>query len=108
IGEALLRRFAQFVAAVLGERLLADAREQLVNDAVRLPVDKVEAAGTGDLLSRATSDVDKLDEGLRQAAPEILVAVVMVVLTAVAMVLTSPVLAAGALIAVPVLVAATR
>jgi ATP-binding cassette subfamily C protein len=108
ICEALLHRFAQFVAAVFGERLLAGARERLVNDAVRLPVDKVEAAGTGDLLSRATSDVDKLDEGLRQAAPEILIAVVMVALTAVAMVLTSPVLAAGALIAVPVLVLATR
>lgn len=108
LGEALLHRFAQFVATTFGERLLAGVRERLVSDAVRLPIDQVEAAGTGDLLSRATSDVDKLDEGLRQAAPEILVALVMVVLTAVAMVLTSPALAAGALVAVPVLVVATR
>jgi ATP-binding cassette subfamily C protein len=52
--------------------------------------------------------VDKLDEGLRQAAPEIAIAVVMAGLTAVAMVFTSPLLAAGALVAVPVLVVATR
>jgi ABC-type bacteriocin/lantibiotic exporter with double-glycine peptidase domain len=52
--------------------------------------------------------VDKLDEGFRQAAPEIAIALVVTALTAVAMVLTSPLLAAGALVAVPVLVVATR
>jgi ATP-binding cassette subfamily C protein len=106
--QALLERFGQLVAAMFGERLLARAREDLVRQAMRLPLDAVEAGGTGELLSRATSDVDKLDEGLRMAAPRILVALVMVALTSVAMVLTSPLLACGALVAVPVLVVATR
>jgi ABC-type multidrug transport system fused ATPase/permease subunit len=108
VAQALLRRWARLVAAVFGERLLAEAREDLVRHAVRLPLDTVEAAGTGELLSRATADVDKLDEGLRQAAPEIMAASVAVLLTAVAMVLTSPLLALGSLVAVPVLVVATR
>ncbi|HEY1968734.1 MAG TPA: ABC transporter ATP-binding protein [Pseudonocardia sp.] len=108
LGETLLRRFARFLASVFGERLLAAARENLVREAVRLPLGTVEVAGTGDLLGRATADVDKLDEGLRQAAPEILIALLMALLTAVAMLITSPLLAAGALIAVPVLVLATR
>jgi ABC-type multidrug transport system fused ATPase/permease subunit len=103
-----LRLAARFTAAVFGERMLAEAREDLVRHAVGLPLDAVESAGTGELLGRATSDVDKLDEGLRQAAPEIAIALVMAGLTAVAMVLTSPLLAAGALVAVPVLVVATR
>ncbi|MBO0874802.1 MAG: ABC transporter ATP-binding protein [Pseudonocardia sp.] len=106
--QAALRAWARFVAAVFGERLLARAREDLVHHVVRIPPDTVEAAGTGELLGRATADVDKLDEGLRQAAPEMVIASVMVVLTAVAMVLTSPLLALGALVAVPVLVALTR
>lgn len=106
--ETLLRRYAQFVAAMFGERLLAEAREDLVRHAVRLPLDTVESTGAGDLLGRATSDVDRLDDGLRQAAPEILIALVMALLTAVAMVLTAPLLAVGALVAVPVLVLATR
>jgi ATP-binding cassette subfamily C protein len=106
--QALLERFGQLVAAMFGERLLAGAREDLVRQAMRLPLDAVEAGGTGELLSRATSDVDKLDEGLRMAAPRILVALVVVALTSVAMVLTSPLLACGALVAVPVLVVATR
>ncbi|GAA5144392.1 ABC transporter ATP-binding protein [Pseudonocardia eucalypti] len=106
--EALLRRWARFVSVVFGERLLAQAREDLVSHAVRLPLDTVERAGTGELLGRATSDVDKLDEGLRQAAPEILVASFTVVLTVVAMLLNSPLLALGGLVSVPVLVLVTR
>ncbi|WP_051580668.1 ABC transporter ATP-binding protein [Pseudonocardia acaciae] len=106
--QAALRAWARFVAAVFGERLLAKAREDLVHHAVELPLDTVETAGTGELLGRATSDVDKLDEGLRQAAPEIVIASVMVLLTAVAMVITSPLLALGALVSVPLLVVLTR
>jgi ATP-binding cassette subfamily C protein len=106
--QALLRRAARFRAAVFGEKLLAEAREGMVRHVVQLPLGVVESAGTGDLLSRATSDVDKLDEGLRQAAPEIIIAAVTALLTAIAMVFTSPVLALGMLIAVPVIVIATR
>lgn len=106
--QAALRAWARFVAAVFGERLLARAREDLVHHVVRIPLDVVEAAGTGELLGRATADVDKLDEGLRQAAPQIVIASIMAVLTAVAMVLTSPLLALGALVAVPLLVALSR
>jgi ABC-type multidrug transport system fused ATPase/permease subunit len=106
--HALLRRQARLQAAVFGERLLAEAREGMVKHVVRLPLSTVEAAGTGDLLSRATSDVDKLDEGLRQAAPEIVIAAVTVALTAIAMLITSPLIALGMLVAVPLLVAATR
>jgi ABC-type multidrug transport system fused ATPase/permease subunit len=107
LAQALLKRAARFRAAVFGERLLARAREEFVNDVVRLPLDTVEAVGTGELLSRATADVDKLDEGLRQAAPHVMVAAVTVALTAAAMVVTSPPLAAVALVCVPILVAAT-
>lgn len=106
--HAVLRRQAQFRAAVLGERLLAEAREGMVEHVVKLPLSTVESAGTGDLLSRATSDVDKLDEGLRQAAPEIAIAAVTVALTVVAMLVTAPLVALGMLVAVPVLVAVTR
>ncbi|RSM64156.1 ABC transporter ATP-binding protein [Kibdelosporangium aridum] len=106
--HALFQRQARLRAAIFGERLLAEAREGMVGHVVQLPLSTVESAGTGDLLSRATSDVDKLDEGLRQAAPEIAIATVTVVLTAIAMLITSPLVALGMLVAVPVLVVATR
>lgn len=105
---ALLRRWAHLVAAVFGERLLAQAREELVEHVVRLPLDTVEAAGAGELLGRATSDVDKLDEGLRQAVPRVVVAAVTAAATVLAMLLTSPLLTLGVLVVVPVLVVVAR
>ena len=106
LGQAALKRMARFRARVLGERVLAGAREEFVGNALTLPLGTVEAAGTGDLLSRATTDVGRIDHAVRFAAPEILVAVIIVLLTLVAMVMTSPLLAIGLLVSVPPLVLA--
>ncbi|UJW36471.1 ABC transporter ATP-binding protein/permease [Saccharothrix sp. AJ9571] len=106
--QAVLKKAANRRAGLLGERVLAKTREEFVDDALKLPLGTVEAAGTGDLLSRATSDVDKVDYAMRYAVPEITVALITVALTVVAMVFTSPLLALGLLVAVPVLYLPTR
>ncbi|GAB3485621.1 ABC transporter ATP-binding protein [Amycolatopsis cihanbeyliensis] len=106
--QAGLKRQARVHAGVLGERVLARTRESFVAQSLRLPLGTVEAAGTGDLLSRATSDIDRVDHATRNAAPEILVAAVTVLLTVGAMIITSPLLALGLLVAVAVLVVPTR
>ncbi|KAA5829099.1 ABC transporter ATP-binding protein [Saccharopolyspora hirsuta] len=106
--NALLIRAARMRATLLGEHLLAESREGMVGHALRLPLGTVESAGTGDLLSRATTDVDRLDFTIRNAAPEITTALIAVLLTGTAMVLTSPLLACGMLIAVPLMVFSTR
>ncbi|MBN6035887.1 ABC transporter ATP-binding protein [Amycolatopsis sp. 195334CR] len=106
--QAVLKKAANRRAGLLGERVLAKTREEFVGDALKLPLGTVEAAGTGDLLSRATSDVDKVDYAMRYAVPEITVALITVALTVVAMVVTSPLLALGLLVAVPVLYFPTR
>ncbi|MEU6645920.1 ABC transporter ATP-binding protein [Saccharomonospora sp. NPDC046836] len=106
--QAVLKRVARVRAGVLGERVLARTREDLVGEALRLPLGTVEAAGTGDLLSRATSDLERVDHATRNAVPEITIATITVLLTVVAMVITSPLLALGLLVAVPVLLWPTR
>ncbi|MCA1189355.1 ABC transporter ATP-binding protein/permease [Saccharopolyspora sp. 6T] len=106
--HALLARAARLRAAVFGEAVLAEARERVVGRALRLPLSTVEEAGTGDLLSRATSDVDRLDSTVRDAAPELTGAALALVFTAAAMVATAPLLACGLLVAVPLLVAVSR
>ncbi|MFI0465517.1 ABC transporter ATP-binding protein [Saccharopolyspora sp. 5N102] len=106
--QALLARSARLRATMLGEHLLAESRESMVGHALRLPLGTVEAAGTGDLLSRATTDVDRLDYTIRNAAPEITTALITIVLTGTAMIITSPLLACGMLIAVPLMVFSTR
>jgi ABC-type multidrug transport system fused ATPase/permease subunit len=105
---AVLRRSARWRAGVLGEELLAANRTQLVVRALALPLATVESVGTGALLSRATTDLDRVDSALRQGVPEVLTAVVTVALTVVAMVVTSPLLALALLVAVPTVVLPTR
>jgi ABC-type multidrug transport system fused ATPase/permease subunit len=106
LAQAALRRSASFRARRFGERVLAHNREEFVANALTLPLGTIEAAGTGDLLSRSTSDIGRIDHAVRNAAPEILVAIVAVVLTVAAMIVTSPLLTLGLLIAVPPLVIA--
>lgn len=99
---------ARLRGAVLGESVLADLREDFVETAVHLPPGLVERAGTGDLVTRATTDVDRLNWAVRHAVPEIVIAIVTAVLVAVALVITSPILALAWLLAVPPLVIGTR
>jgi ABC-type multidrug transport system fused ATPase/permease subunit len=106
--QAMLVRYANYASARLGERALAEIREEFVTRALALPLSTVERAGTGDLLTRSSRDVNTLRDAVRYAAPEILIGAVTTVLTAVALVLVSPLLAALALVGTPVLVAATR
>lgn len=105
---AVLRRSARWRAGVLGEELLAANRTQLVDRALALPLATVESVGTGALLSRATTDLDRVDTALRHGLPEVLTAVVTVALTVVAMLVTSPLLALALLVAVPAVVLPTR
>ena len=105
---AALRRAARWRAGVLGEELLAANRTQLVDRALALPLASVESVGTGALLSRATTDLGRVDSALRQGLPEVVTAAVTVTLTVVAMVVTSPLLALALLVAVPTVVLPTR
>ncbi|WP_055590865.1 ABC transporter ATP-binding protein, partial [Streptacidiphilus griseoplanus] len=95
-------------AAVLGEQVLADLREDFLVRSVALPPGVLERAGTGDLVSRATTDVDRLSRSVRDAMPELSVAVVSVLLVLGALALTSPLLALTSLVGLPVLLAGSR
>lgn len=98
--QAALRRAARLRAGILGQRVIASAREDFVGHALRLPLGTVEAAGTGDLLSRATTDMSRVEHAVRNAAPQIAMAMLTVAVTVVAMIVTSPLLALGLLVAV--------
>ncbi|MDX6738651.1 ABC transporter ATP-binding protein [Actinocorallia sp. A-T 12471] len=106
--QALLTRAAFAASAALGERVLADLREEFVGQALRLPLATVERAGTGDLLTRASRDVDLLEEAVRDAVPHVLISGVTVLFTAVAIALTSPLLLLPTLAVTPLLLLSTR
>lgn len=94
--------------AMLGERMLADLREDFLVRSVGLPPGVLERAGTGDLLSRITTDIDRLANAMREAVPQLAIGVVWAVLLLGGLVITAPPLAAAVLLAVPLLVVGCR
>jgi ABC-type multidrug transport system fused ATPase/permease subunit len=62
--------------AMLGEEMLADLREDFLVRSVGLPPGVLERAGTGDLLSRITTDIDRLANAMREAVPQLAIGVV--------------------------------
>ena len=93
---------------VLGESIFAQLREEFLASVLKLPLVEVERAGTGDLLSRMTNDIESLARTVRFALPEWLVAVVQATLTLVAMVLISPIASLASLVSIPFLYLSTR
>ncbi|GAA5035556.1 ABC transporter ATP-binding protein [Streptomyces siamensis] len=94
--------------AVLGERMLADLREDFLVRSVGLPPGVLERAGTGDLLSRITTDIDRLANAMREAVPQLAIGVVWAALLLGGLAVTAPALAPAVLVAVPLLVVGCR
>ncbi|MET9441923.1 ABC transporter ATP-binding protein [Streptomyces sp. NPDC006610] len=108
IVQAGFVREVRLRGAVLGERMLADLREDFLVRSVGLPPGVLERAGTGDLLSRITTDVDRLANAMREAVPQLAIGVVWVVLLLGGLVVTAPPLAAAVLLALPLLIVGCR
>ncbi|MFI6370163.1 ABC transporter ATP-binding protein [Streptomyces sp. NPDC050546] len=106
--QAAFVRQVRLRGAMLGERMLADLREDFLVRSVGLPPGVLERAGTGDLLSRITTDIDRLGNAMREAVPQLSIGVVWVVLLMGGLVVTAPPLALAVLLALPLLVAGCR
>lgn len=101
-------RLVRLRGAMLGEEMLADLREDFLVRSVGLPPGVLERAGTGDLLSRITTDIDRLANAMREAVPQLAIGVVWAGLLFGALAVTAPPLALAALVALPVLVLGCR
>jgi ABC-type multidrug transport system fused ATPase/permease subunit len=93
---------------ILGETVFAQLREEFLESVLALPLVEVERAGTGDLLSRTTNDIEALSRTVRFAMPEWLVAIVQAVLTLIAMTIVSPLATIASLVSLPILFFSTR
>ena len=87
--QSLFTFAAKMSSTVLGQNVLASAREFIVRAILRLPLSRVESASSGDLVTRVTRDVGTMSESVRWALPEAIIASITVVLTLVAMVSNS-------------------
>ncbi|WP_367138294.1 MULTISPECIES: ABC transporter ATP-binding protein [Streptomyces] len=106
--QAVFVHMVRLRGSVLGEEILADLREDFLVRSVGLPPGVLERAGTGDLLSRITTDIDRLANAMREAVPQLAIGFVWAALLLGALAVTAPPLALCVLVAVPVLVIGCR
>ncbi|RST12531.1 ABC transporter ATP-binding protein [Streptomyces sp. WAC05374] len=106
--QAVFVRLVRLRGAMLGEEMLADLREDFLVRSVALPPGVLERAGTGDLLSRITTDVDRLANAMREAVPQLAIGVVWAGLLIGGLAVTAPPLALSVLVAAPLLIAGCR
>ncbi|MFE7041424.1 ABC transporter ATP-binding protein [Streptomyces atratus] len=108
IVQTVFTRMMRLRSAMLGEEMLADLREDFLVRSVGLPPGVLERAGTGDLLSRITTDIDRLANAMREAVPQLAIGVVWAGLLLTALAVTAPPLALSVLVALPVLILGCR
>lgn len=97
-----------YAVALLGERILASLRERVVARALTLPVERLDRAGRGDLLSRVGDDVAVMAKSLGEVVPQILAAVLLVVVSIAAMLGVDWRLGLAGMVAIPLYVLALR
>lgn len=108
VAQTILTFVARLASFVLSEKMFAELREDFMLRVLALPLSTVERAGTGDLVSRTTADVDALARTVRFAIPETLIAAVTTFLTVAAAIWVSPIAALPCIAGVPVLWIGTR
>ncbi|GAA2635153.1 ABC transporter ATP-binding protein [Paractinoplanes durhamensis] len=77
--------FGGYLISRLGSRILADLRERTVATALHLPARVLDRAGRGDLLSRVSADIAAIDRAVSEVLPGMISALLLSVISLVAM-----------------------
>ncbi|MFE8005297.1 ABC transporter ATP-binding protein [Streptomyces sp. NPDC057418] len=101
VAQLVLTRYARAHSHRFGERALSRLREDVVDRTLALPARVVEQAGTGDLVTRSSVDVGTVASTLRNAAPDVFIAMVQVLFILVAVFVLHPLLGLCALAGLP-------
>ena len=108
VGAAVLGGVGIVVGARLLEGTLAALRERMIEAALALPQSRVERAGTGDLVSRASDDVAQVAEAIPGVVPAVSGSVFTIALTLVGMATLNPWYAVALLAITPIHLLAVR
>lgn len=97
-----------YLAARVSQSAIAELRVRLFAHATALPASYFDRTPIGDVISRATADVETIDELFTDGVATLLGQLVPLVATAAAMIALSPVLSAMAAVVLPPLLVVTR
>ncbi|GAA4708522.1 ABC transporter ATP-binding protein [Phytohabitans rumicis] len=106
--QGLLTAVGVSLVARLGEGMLAALRERFVARALRLPLERVEQAGSGDLTARVTADVSTVADAVRRALPQLARSALAIALTLVGLAVLDWRFLLAALLAAPIQVHTVR
>jgi ABC-type multidrug transport system fused ATPase/permease subunit len=98
VAQTVLSRYALAVAFRFGERTAARIRDGYLNRALALPASVVERVPAGDLAARGTTDVDAVAATLRDALPDVIIAIVQVLFVVAAVLVVQPLLGVSGLL----------
>lgn len=102
VGTSLFNWLQGMLTAGAVQRLVFNLRAAVENKVHRLPSSHFQEQARGDVLSRATNDVDNISQSLNQLLTQMIMAVLMLCGSLAMMLWISPLLAAIALVSVPV------
>ncbi|SNS38369.1 ABC transporter ATP-binding protein [Rhodococcoides kyotonense] len=83
LGFAAFSALGVVLSSRLFETLLARLREKMFTSSLGLPLERVEEAGSGDVVSRATDDVEEVSNAITSVVPALSTSLFTVLLTAV-------------------------
>lgn len=104
--QAVLTALGWWMVSALGQRILAGMREEVIDRALDLPAQTMEASGVGDALSRVADDVDVAARAVNNLVPSLIQMGFYVVVTMVGMATLSPWLLILVAVVVPMYVIA--
>ena len=102
IGTSLLNWLQGVLTATAVQELVFELRAAVEDKLHRLPSSHFQEQTRGDVLSRATNDVDNISQSLNQLLTQVIMAILMLCGSLAMMLWISPLLAAIALVSVPV------
>jgi len=105
---AALTAYYGYLAASVAQRALAALRTRLFAHLLALPTEYHDQTPIGDSISRATADVEAIDDLFSSSAATLLGETVRVLTVSIAMVALSPILAAATVLVVPPLMLITH
>ncbi|MCE3554388.1 ABC transporter ATP-binding protein/permease [Pseudonocardia sp. RS11V-5] len=108
VAQGLLAVLGVAQTARVGEIVLAALRERLVERTLGLPLERIEAAGAGDIGSRVTEDVAQVGEAVREGVPALARYGLVIVLTFVGLALLDWRFLLAAVVGLPIQVLTAR
>jgi ATP-binding cassette subfamily B multidrug efflux pump len=97
-----------YLSAIVAQRAIASIRVRLFAHLARLPVSYLDRTPIGDTISRATSDVETIDDLFTDGIATLVGQLASLVAVAIAMVANSPLLSAVSVVVIPPLALASR